>query len=52
MYYKILSGFLSVNCSYKVNGWDFVIEVRKKRGEEMSKSQFILIKYMYIPSMV
>jgi len=30
----------------------FVAEVRKGEGEQMSKSEFILVKYMYIPSMI
>jgi len=36
----------------KVNGWGLWLGYRRGRAEEMSKSQFILVKYMYIPSII
>jgi len=49
--YKILSGLFLWTVA-KVHGWSLWLEYGRERGEQMSKSQIILVKYMYILLMV
>jgi len=48
MYYKISSGLFLWTVA-KMHGCCLWLKYGRERGEQMSKSQFILVKYMYIP---